>query len=41
MPVLAHRLMLDPEARYDNAGLEAAQVLEKVVRSVQPPMDRS
>ena len=39
-PVLAHRLMLKPEARFDNAAAGVPQLLDRILRTVPPPTDR-
>jgi MoxR-like ATPase len=38
IPVLAHRIMLDPESEF--AGVTAAQIIERAVGSVTPPAQR-
>jgi MoxR-like ATPase len=39
LPVLAHRLVLDPEAEF--AGATVANVLSRVLASVEPPSERA
>ena len=37
-PVLAHRLILDPEAEF--SGVQAVDVMAQIVGSVPPPVER-
>jgi len=39
MPVLAHRMLLDAEAEF--AGATVANVLSRVLSSVEPPSERA
>jgi MoxR-like ATPase len=39
VPVLAHRIMLDPESEF--AGVSAIQVVERAIASVTPPAQRT
>jgi MoxR-like ATPase len=39
VPVLAHRIMLDPESEF--AGVTAEQVIERALATVTPPTHRA
>jgi MoxR-like ATPase len=38
-PVLAHRVLLDPEAEF--AGTTAVEVLQRIVADIAPPVQRA